>query len=114
MCLRVAQVDRRYGPAHMTPQTTPTKQPTWQALAPGIAACVFGAAITLLALVLPTAHNDDTHTPSASLATDPVCGMKVVVDDNTLHVDHNGVRHFFCAASCRDTFVAAPERYSAR
>lgn len=70
--------------------------------------------MTLLALVLPAAHDDELHAPSAALATDPVCGMKVVVDANTVHVDHNGARHFFCAGSCRDKFIAAPERYPAR
>ena len=89
-------------------------QPTWRALFPGVMACVFGAAFTLLALLLPVASDTDTHTPSASLATDPVCGMKVVVDDNSVHIDHDGVRHFFCAASCRDKFAAAPQRYPAR
>jgi YHS domain-containing protein len=88
--------------------------PTWQALLPGIAACVFGAAIMVLALALPAANDDAPHIPGASLATDPVCGMRVVVDDNTVHVDHNGVRQYFCAASCRDRFVTAPERYPAR
>ncbi len=96
----------------MTQQTQ--QEQTWKALVPGIAACLFGAAITLLALALPTVHDNDLHAPSAALATDSVCGMKVVVDDNTAHVDHNGVRHFFCALSCRDKFVAAPERYPAR
>jgi YHS domain-containing protein len=92
---------------------TESQKPTWQALVPGIAACACGAAITLLALLLPVADGEHTHTPSAALATDPVCGMKVV-DDTTVHVDHHGGRHFFCAASCRDKFVAAPERYPAR
>ncbi|MEU4245682.1 XdhC family protein [Actinoplanes sp. NPDC026619] len=38
---------------------------------------------------------------------DPVCGMSVVVGDDTPHAEVDGVEHWFCCAGCRDSFVAA-------
>lgn len=40
-------------------------------------------------------------------AVDPVCGMTVLVSDETPHAVVDGQDHWFCCRGCRDTFVAA-------
>jgi xanthine dehydrogenase accessory factor len=42
----------------------------------------------------------------AETAVDPVCGMTVLAADETLHVDHEGQRVYFCSAGCLETFRA--------
>jgi Cu+-exporting ATPase len=44
-------------------------------------------------------------------ATDPVCGCELRRADAAGAVDHHGVVYFFCSATCRDAFLAEPERY---
>jgi xanthine dehydrogenase accessory factor len=39
-------------------------------------------------------------------AIDPVCGMEVAVGASTIHVDADGVRHYFCCEGCRATYAA--------
>ncbi|MBN8624920.1 MAG: YHS domain-containing protein [Planctomycetes bacterium] len=46
-----------------------------------------------------------------SLATDPVCGMRIDRDHAAASAKHAGHDYFFCSAGCRDDFVAEPERY---
>ena len=48
-----------------------------------------------------------------TVATDPVCGMAVVADDEALHLDHGGTRHWFCGSGCLRAFAADPEAYPA-
>jgi xanthine dehydrogenase accessory factor len=53
--------------------------------------------------------------PAASppgVATDPVCGMEVVADDAALHLDHEGVRYWFCGSGCLRAFAADPGAYA--
>jgi xanthine dehydrogenase accessory factor len=45
-------------------------------------------------------------------ARDPVCGMTVFIDDVRHHADHEGVRYWFCAASCLRQFEANPRAYT--
>ena len=45
------------------------------------------------------------------MVKDPVCGMAVNPRTTTLHVEHGGGRHFFCAGSCRERFKADPEGF---
>ncbi|RIK32843.1 MAG: ABC transporter ATP-binding protein [Chloroflexi bacterium] len=45
------------------------------------------------------------------MAVDPVCGMSVGRDHAPAHLIHDGTTLYFCAAGCRDEFLAAPERY---
>ena len=68
----------------------------------------------------PRRHDHATHAPSASpaiatlnttLATDPVCGMKVDPATSRHSFDHAGERYHFCSAGCRTKFAAAPETY---
>jgi xanthine dehydrogenase accessory factor len=44
-------------------------------------------------------------------AVDPVCGMTVPTLDSARHVDHDGVRHWFCGAGCEDAFRANPAAF---
>jgi xanthine dehydrogenase accessory factor len=45
------------------------------------------------------------------VATDLVCGMSVVADDTALHLDHGGVRYWFCGTGCLRAFAADPRAY---
>jgi len=47
-----------------------------------------------------------TRVGPLATAIDPVCGMEVVADEATLHLDVDGERHWFCCAGCRATFAA--------
>ena len=42
----------------------------------------------------------------AETAVDPVCGMTVLVAEETPHVVHEGNRVYFCSAGCLETFRA--------
>lgn len=53
------------------------------------------------------APNDAT-----AAATDPVCGMDVVVAESSLHLDHDGRRCWFCGSGCLRAFAAEPARYA--
>ena len=44
-------------------------------------------------------------------ATDPVCGMSVVMVDASLHLDHDGERQWFCGSGCLRAFASNPEAY---
>ena len=48
-----------------------------------------------------------TDVSSPRTAIDPVCGMTVVIGDETPHAVVDGVEHWFCCAGCRDRFAAA-------
>jgi YHS domain-containing protein/soluble P-type ATPase len=43
--------------------------------------------------------------------TDPVCGMTVVVGEEAGRAADGGVLYYFCARSCREEFLAEPERF---
>ncbi|HEX3476008.1 MAG TPA: heavy metal translocating P-type ATPase [Kofleriaceae bacterium] len=52
--------------------------------------------------------------PTPAIATDPVCGMSVtpgLAKGGSAH--HAGREYWFCNPSCRDKFLADPERYLA-
>lgn len=44
-------------------------------------------------------------------ATDPVCGMSVATVETSLHLDHDGARHWFCGTGCLRAFAADPAGY---
>jgi xanthine dehydrogenase accessory factor len=46
--------------------------------------------------------------PDAPVATDPVCGMSVAAVGSSRHLDHDGVRYWFCGSGCEDAFRADP------
>ena len=45
-------------------------------------------------------------------ATDPVCGMAVLVADARYRSVHNGLDYFFCAPGCQQRFEADPGAYA--
>lgn len=47
-----------------------------------------------------------------SIATDPVCGMKVDPSAGKPHHEHNHQTFHFCSQGCHDKFVADPEFYA--
>ena len=71
---------------------------------------------TQAAPVAVAVHSPNTQVlPSslaaASLVKDPVCGMAVDPAKTPHRADHDGHTHYFCAASCRQKFVADPSAY---
>lgn len=60
-----------------------------------------------------TPENVDAQTGDTELHTaiDPVCHMKVHVDDDTLNSDFKENRYFFCAKTCKIAFEEGPELY---
>jgi xanthine dehydrogenase accessory factor len=48
---------------------------------------------------------------AAGTAFDPVCGMSVAAVDASLHLDHEGVRYWFCGTGCLRAFGADPASY---
>lgn len=45
----------------------------------------------------------------AGTAVDPVCGMRVAVDDAKWSFEHAGTRYYFCSTTCLDKFAKAPD-----
>ncbi|MEO8737884.1 MAG: heavy metal translocating P-type ATPase [Edaphobacter sp.] len=48
---------------------------------------------------------------SSEVATDPVCGMKVVREGAKWHTEHAGKTWYFCSQSCQKKFEAEPKKY---
>lgn len=42
---------------------------------------------------------------------DPVCGMRLDVEQAAMSIDHDGAARFFCSAQCAGRFVRSPDRY---
>jgi len=53
----------------------------------------------------------EAEAPASAEAVDPVCGMTVRVADARYRAQHAGRDFYFCAAGCRERFLASPERY---
>ncbi len=53
-------------------------------------------------------HVTHEPAPDAPIAIDPVCGMSVAAIDSSRHIDHDGVRYWFCGSGCDDAFRANP------
>lgn len=60
---------------------------------------------------------DDEHPHEAPAGTapgiDPVCGMSVAPVTASLHLDHLGLRYWFCGTGCLRAFSARPNDYIA-
>ena len=56
-------------------------------------------------------HAQCSHGGDGDVATDPVCGMEVTVAGAEHVAEHDGERHYFCSAGCREKFVADPAHY---
>jgi P-type Cu+ transporter len=63
--------------------------------------------------VLPMAgHAHDHHAGHvATMAKDPVCGMTVDPATTPHRTEHEGQTHYFCAAGCKQKFIAHPAMY---
>lgn len=48
---------------------------------------------------------------SLESAIDPVCGMSVAMVEDSLHLDHDGDRYWFCGTGCLRAFASAPGSY---
>ena len=64
------------------------------------------------------APKSDVEPPRPTTAIDPVCGMTVTIGDDTAHLVHDGVTHWFCNPGCRqryaDETLARPDDGSIR
>jgi putative ABC transport system ATP-binding protein len=56
---------------------------------------------------------DGQFKPMAAMAVDPVCGMAVDPNQAPARAEHAGRLFHFCAAGCRDDFLADPAHYLA-
>jgi len=58
-------------------------------------------------------HRHEEHEAAAppGTAVDPVCGMTVATVETSLHLDHEGVRYWFCGSGCLRAFAADPAGY---
>lgn len=71
-------------------------------------------ALSILARVVEVrrAHEGEAAAPGAGaagapgprIAVDPICGMSVVVEEDTPRVEHDGETTFFCCEGCRQRF----------
>lgn len=52
---------------------------------------------------------DEISTPPG-IAVDPVCGMKVVIEDAQHTSEYQGTTYYFCGKGCRLDFEEDPER----
>jgi xanthine dehydrogenase accessory factor len=52
-----------------------------------------------------------TTASDSETAIDPVCGMSVAAVDASLHLDHEGIRYWFCGTGCLRAFGADPASY---
>ncbi|HUH56523.1 MAG TPA: YHS domain-containing protein, partial [Rhodanobacter sp.] len=48
---------------------------------------------------------------AAAAVKDPICGMTVDPATAKHHAEHEGHTYYFCAARCREKFVADPSTY---
>ena len=61
---------------------------------------------------LETGREEGEVTSRASVAVDPVCGMKVAVSQASLQTLHEGVAYFFCGTGCKAAFTDNPKSYT--
>lgn len=59
----------------------------------------------------PSGRPVNESNSTTETGTDPVCGMPVVMVDSSLHLDHDGIRVWFCGSGCLRAFAASPETY---
>lgn len=80
-------------------------------------------ALPLLAADTPATTAGDTTMPAdgnvflvdkaGKHALDPVCGMRIVADDKSIHADYDGKRYYLCSDGCDKAFTAKPAEYVA-
>lgn len=55
--------------------------------------------------------SNDQQESDSEFAKDVVCGMQVRKADAPAVADFDGVTYYFCMVGCKETFLAAPEKY---
>jgi xanthine dehydrogenase accessory factor len=67
-------------------------------------------AVAILARIIQVRRMGESSThvparaPKATTATDPICGMTIVVGADTPQLEHDGETVYFCCEGCRRTF----------
>ena len=61
--------------------------------------------------VLPMAGHSHAASAAVSMTKDPVCGMTVDPATTPHRAEHEGHTHYFCAAGCKQKFIANPATY---
>jgi Cu+-exporting ATPase len=56
-------------------------------------------------------HHHTAPSSGSTLATDPVCGMKVDPATAQHKASHKGSEYFFCSKGCREKFIADPKKF---
>jgi xanthine dehydrogenase accessory factor len=70
-------------------------------------------AVSILAEIVATRHEQPHVAAPPAAAVDPVCGMSVVVAPATTHLDHDGHTFYFCGEGCLRAFEADPASHLA-
>jgi xanthine dehydrogenase accessory factor len=71
-----------------------------------VAVAILAQLIAERGALAATGADQPTATAPADIATDPVCGMQVVAQEASVHVDGpDGLRVYFCRAGCRDAYL---------
>ena len=63
---------------------------------------------------VPQAASGGRVAEPTSAATDPVCGMAVAAEPESLPLEHDGVTYYFCSAGCRQAFERDTAAYQKR
>lgn len=81
-----------------------------------VALSIFTQIVALRPGAWRAADDEQPHEAPAGVApgVDPVCGMSVAPVTASLHLDHLGVRYWFCGSGCLRAFSAAPAGYLVR
>ncbi|SFS22370.1 heavy metal translocating P-type ATPase [Yoonia litorea] len=58
------------------------------------------------------AHAHDQFPEGTETATDPVCGMTVAINADTLYFDYGSERYYFCSENCETKFGVDPFYYA--
>jgi Cu+-exporting ATPase len=54
---------------------------------------------------------ENTKGSTNGVATDPACGMNVILEKAAGTIEYEGKKYFFCSGKCLDRFRADPDRY---
>jgi xanthine dehydrogenase accessory factor len=66
-------------------------------------------ALSIMAEIVATVRSPGYSEPPAQ-AVDPVCGMTVVISQQTLHLVVDGTDVWFCGSGCRERYAEAGEQ----
>lgn len=63
-------------------------------------------ALAILAEMVSEARAVAAPSSVPAVAVDPVCGMQVAISHESIQLEHEGERHYFCSEGCRDAYFA--------